>query len=82
MIIGRKEQKSVRNPEGSGTMMLDVNPELRKICSLTEAQLHAIHGLGLKIEKAMGCPQDIELAIENDVLYILQTRPITTLKNF
>ncbi len=80
ITIGTKEQKSVRKPEGSGTIIVDVNPDLRKTCSLNESQLRAIHALGLKIEKAMGCPQDIELAIENDFLYVLQARPITTLK--
>ena len=32
-----------------------------------------------KIETCFGCPQDIEFAIEKNILYILQTRPITTL---
>jgi len=79
IIIGKKEKKTIRNPEGTGTIMINVNQDLRKICSLNEAQLRSIHALGLKIEKAFGCPQDIELAIENGVLYILQARPITTL---
>ena len=32
-----------------------------------------------KKEKCFGCPQDIEFAVENNILYILQARPITTL---
>ena len=32
----------------------------------------------IKIENHYGCPQDIEWAIENDKLYILQSRPVTT----
>lgn len=32
-----------------------------------------------KIEKSFGCSQDIEFAVKNNILYILQARPITTL---
>ena len=35
----------------------------------------------LEIEKEMGSPQDIEWCIKNSQLYILQSRPITGLKN-
>jgi len=79
-IIGQKEKKSIQNPEASGTIMIETDSQSRGICSLNEIQLHQLHNLGLKIEEAFHCPQDIELAIENDVLYTLQTRPITTLK--
>lgn len=36
----------------------------------------------VKIEKHYKIPQDIEWAMENDTFFILQSRPITTLKNF
>jgi pyruvate,water dikinase len=32
-----------------------------------------------KVEKVLGCPQDIEWAIVNNKVYLLQSRPITTL---
>ncbi len=34
-----------------------------------------------KLEKELGCPQDIEWALAGGKLYILQARPITTLKS-
>lgn len=78
--IGKKEKKSIQNPEGSGTILVESESNSRTICSLNESQIHQICKLGLEIEHAFGCPQDIELAIENDIIYILQSRPITTLK--
>ena len=78
--IGKKEKKSIQNPEGSGTILVENDSNSRTICSLNESQIHQLCKLALEIEDAFGCPQDIELAIENDIVYILQSRPITTLK--
>ena len=41
--------------------------------------LAAIAEQGLKLEKHFQCPQDIEWAVENGKVYILQSRAITTL---
>lgn len=45
--------------------------------SLNDEQLRRIAHAGLRIERLFGRPQDIEWAIANGVLYILQSRPIT-----
>ena len=79
-IIGKKKKKSIKNPNGAHTVMVKNYPKSRKICSLNENQLHQLHNLGLKIEKEFNFPQDIEWAIENDEIFVLQSRPITTLK--
>ena len=79
-IIGKKEKKSIKNPKGSYTILIETDAQSRKVCSINEKQLRQLHNLGLKIENAMQFPQDIEWAIENDKIYILQSRPITTLK--
>jgi len=80
-IIGKKERMVIRNPEGSFTILIDTDPKLRKICSLNEGQLHQLYDLGLKLEESFNYPQDIEWAFEGDVIYTLQSRPITTLKD-
>ena len=41
-----------------------------------------LHKLGRRLEKELGCPQDIEWAIADRKLYLLQSRPITTLIGF
>jgi len=47
---------------------------------LTEEQIQQLLITTNKIELAYKNPQDIEFAFENDALFILQTRPITTIK--
>ena len=78
--VGKKEKKSIQNPEGSGTILVENDTNSRIKCSLTEDQIRKICKVGLKIESALEFPQDIELAIEKDIIYVLQARPITTLK--
>lgn len=46
---------------------------------LTDGQILELAETAKAIEKSFGGPQDIEFAFEEDTLYILQTRPITTL---
>ncbi len=79
--IGKKEKKSIQNPNGSGTILIENEPKYRGARSLKDKQIHQLYDLGLKLEKEFNYPQDIEWAIQNDVIYVLQTRPITTLKN-
>ncbi|MEM3050280.1 MAG: PEP/pyruvate-binding domain-containing protein [Thermoplasmata archaeon] len=45
--------------------------------SLDDEQLRRVAQAGLRIERLFGRPQDIEWAIADGVLYILQSRPIT-----
>ncbi|MBY9017036.1 MAG: PEP/pyruvate-binding domain-containing protein [Candidatus Lokiarchaeota archaeon] len=79
ITIGKKEKTSVANPKGDSTILIDTERKYREICSLNSSQLMQIHNLGLKLEALFNYPQDIEWAIENNTLYILQSRPITTL---
>jgi len=79
MIIGKKEKTSVANPKGDSTILIDTERKFREMCSLNSSQLLQIHNLGLKLEALFNYPQDIEWAIENNTLYTLQSRPITTL---
>ncbi|MGG7665703.1 PEP/pyruvate-binding domain-containing protein [Dyadobacter sp. BHUBP1] len=48
--------------------------------ALTHEQIHRLGQILDSLEKALGHPQDIEFAVRNDQIYLLQTRPITTLK--
>ena len=42
----------------------------------------ALYRLAARLEKELGCPQDIEWAIAGGKLYLLQSRPITTLVGY
>lgn len=48
---------------------------------ITDQHIIELATLGKKIEKHYYFPQDIEWAIENDKIYIVQTRPVTTVKD-
>ncbi len=47
---------------------------------LSDEHIHQLAQLGLKLESHYGQPQDVEWALADGRLYIVQSRPITTLK--
>ncbi|MFQ5812322.1 MAG: PEP/pyruvate-binding domain-containing protein [Anaerolineae bacterium] len=53
----------------------DGPPELKRFA-------RKLHKLGRRLEKDLGSPQDIEWAIAGKKIYVLQSRPITTLVGF
>lgn len=61
---------------------LPVEQALRNAPVLGETQLHQLAAAGLAIEAHYRFPQDIEWALRDDALVILQTRPITTITHF
>jgi phosphohistidine swiveling domain-containing protein len=48
--------------------------------TLTNEQVYRLGEILDTLKKELGQPQDIEFAVRNDRIYLLQTRPITTLK--
>ncbi|WP_297501773.1 phosphoenolpyruvate synthase [Thermococcus sp.] len=85
--IAKKEVMYVRNPEtGKGTVLVKVadylGPEYVEKQVLTDEQIIEVAKMGAKIEEHYQYPQDIEWAYDKDdgKLYIVQSRPITTLK--
>lgn len=75
---GTKAQRVDALPAG-GTMLTPVPPSDQTRLCLTDRHLHALVTLGLRVESHYGTPQDIEWALANGQLYLLQTRPVTTL---
>lgn len=65
---------------GLGTCEGAVPVELQDAPSLSEDVARELARLGLDIERGYGLPQDIEWALRDGRLHILQTRPITNLK--
>ena len=62
-----------------GVERISVQVDLVNQPSLTNKQLQEINDLAKQCEAHFGCPQDIEWAISDKKLYLLQSRPITTL---
>jgi pyruvate,water dikinase len=61
----------------NGNFLGSIPYKMRTSYCLTELQALYLYTLGLAIEKHFGCPQDIEWAMDDKRIYILQTRPIT-----
>jgi phosphohistidine swiveling domain-containing protein len=49
---------------------------------LLEPFSRQLYALGSRLEKELGCPQDTEWCIAGGRLYLLQSRPITTLREY
>jgi pyruvate,water dikinase len=75
--IGAKERMTVALPYGIREVA--VPRLLRGRESLNGAQVAELAGLAVELEEEMGRPVDIEAAFAGDLLYLLQSRPITTL---
>lgn len=76
--IGDKRLMTV--PATGGTTELETPALLRGLPSVTDTQVMEMATLALDLEQALGAPADIECAIYADLLYLLQARPITTLR--
>lgn len=78
--IGDKHDMLVMSDAG-GLHTRSVPPEQRSLPSLSPTQLAQLIRVGDTLERALGCPQDIEFAFTEDAhLHLLQTRPITGLQ--
>lgn len=76
-LISEKEFMSVH--VNSTTSIVPVPRLLRKQPSLNEAQIMEVAKFALGLEQQMGWPVDIECAYQENRLFLLQCRPITTL---
>lgn len=78
--ISEKETMVVRLSERGGTKEEPVPEELREAPVLTDAERNQLVELARKIEDFYKKPEDIEWAIVDGQVYLLQSRPITTMK--
>lgn len=65
-------------PDG-GTHEQALAPVLQNQQALTEEQILGLARIGRQLEAHFGCPQDIEWCVADGSIYIVQSRPITTL---
>ncbi len=77
--IGTKSKQMVKAKDGSNEIK-DVDQEMQEKQCISDEQVKKLAEIGKKIEKHFKFPQDCEWAIENDEIFMLQSRPITTLK--
>jgi len=67
----------VHDPAG-GIREQELAPERGEAQTLGEDQLARLAKVGIDLEERLGGPQDIEWAIQDDELFVLQSRPVTT----
>lgn len=74
-IIGDKAQQTVLERSG-GVREVAVAPEQRERPALTESQLLHLSDLATRIESHFGDVRDVEWAIAEQQVYVLQARPV------
>jgi len=78
--IATKKSIQQFNSQG-GVCTVPMPDEKQNLAVLNDQQIKQVVALARQAEFHFGRPQDIEWAIENNHLYLLQSRPITTLEN-
>ncbi len=76
--IAKKEVAIYARPEG-GTDKVKLTGDRQTAPSLSDEQAVRLARMGRSIEKHFGCPQDIEWCLADGEIFILQSRPVTTL---
>ncbi|ACV24606.1 phosphoenolpyruvate synthase [Methanocaldococcus fervens] len=77
--IARKETMFVKDEKGE-TKVVEVPDDMKEKQVLSDEEIKELAKIGLNIEKHYGRPMDVEWAYEKGKFYMLQARPITTLK--
>ncbi len=77
--VKKQDYGLFRNDKGENVKRDIAKPDQEKQ-NLNDKQIQELARLGKKLEEHYGRPQDIEWAIENGEVFLVQTRPVTTFK--
>ena len=80
VTIADKKVEMVKDPESGETVQLDVDEDRRTERVLSDAEIGDLVALGERVEDHYGTPQDVEWAVFEGDIYMLQSRPITTIR--
>jgi pyruvate,water dikinase len=78
-MIASKEIMVIKDPQTGKTETIPVPSEKKEAVVLTDNEIVELARYGEILEKHYGIPQDIEWGVEKGKIYILQSRPITTI---
>ncbi|PSQ16494.1 phosphoenolpyruvate synthase [Halobacteriales archaeon QS_8_69_26] len=78
VTVAEKKVMHVRGEDGD-TVEREVPADRRKARVLSDAELAELVAVGERVEDHYGDPQDVEWAIADGDVYMLQSRPITTI---
>lgn len=80
-ILSRQltDQPTAQHLTAAGVQTQPLEPAQRTAAVLPDDQIRAVAALTRRLGQELGRPQDVEWAIAGNQLYLLQSRPITTL---
>jgi pyruvate,water dikinase len=81
--IKSQEWKLVRDTSDKGddpNVKIDLTPEEQKKQKVSDEEILKLAAIGRQLEEHYQFPQDIEWATEKGEIFIVQTRPVTTIK--
>ena len=79
MTVATKKLMHVKDDETGETVEREVPADKRDQQVLTQAEIDRLIELGKRVEDHYGEPQDVEWAVAGGEVYMLQSRPITTI---
>ncbi|MCL7417261.1 MAG: phosphoenolpyruvate synthase [Halalkalicoccus sp.] len=79
--IATKKLQCVRDEESGETVEIEVPEEKREARVLEDEEIATLIELGTRVEDHYGTPQDVEWAIVSGEVFMLQSRPITTIND-
>jgi pyruvate,water dikinase len=81
-VVEKRSRVAFDRARGHGTLVAQVPAGEASVPALDDTQLGALIAVGRRVQELRGAPQDIEWALDgNGALFLLQTRPITTLEH-
>ena len=80
VTVADKKVEMVKDAETGETVQLDVDEDRRHERVLSDAEIGNLVELGERVEAHYGAPQDVEWAIYDGEIFMLQSRPITTIR--
>jgi pyruvate,water dikinase len=81
VTIAEKKVMMLKDEETGKTVEREVPEGKRNERVLSDAEIEELVGLGERVEEHYGGPQDVEWAIADGEVYMLQSRPITTISD-
>ncbi|WP_435335377.1 phosphoenolpyruvate synthase [Haloarchaeobius sp. TZWWS8] len=79
VTVADKKTQMVKDPDTGKTVEVDVSEEMRNERVLSDEELSKLRELGETVETHYDTPQDVEWAIVDGEVFMLQSRPITTI---
>lgn len=72
----------IKMDDEKSTVEVECDHESKQKSCINEKNIIEIAKLGIVMEKKFGTSRDIEFAIQDDKIFLLQSRPITSLNNY